>query len=40
MGFCVVVNLLNPLIMESAVDDYISKGNFRGWDGLSFLQSF
>ena len=30
MGFCVVVNLLNPLIMESAVDDYISKGNFRG----------
>ena len=30
MGFCVVVNLLNPLIMEAAVDDYISIGNFSG----------
>ena len=30
MGFCVVVNLLNPLIMEAAVDDYISAGDFRG----------
>ena len=30
MGFCVVVNLLNPLIMEAAVDDYISAGNFPG----------
>ena len=30
MGFCVMVNLLNPLIMEAAVDDYISAGNFPG----------
>ena len=30
MGFCVVVTLLNPLIMESAVDDYITAGNFTG----------
>ena len=30
MGFCVVVTLLNPLIMESAVDDYITGGDFTG----------
>ena len=30
MGFCVVVTLLNPLIMESAVDDYITAGDFTG----------
>ena len=30
MGFCVVVNLINPLIMEAAVDDYISAGDFPG----------
>lgn len=30
MAFCVFVSLLNPLIMESAVDDYISKGNVPG----------
>lgn len=30
MAFCVFVSLLNPLIMESAVDDYISKGNVAG----------
>ena len=30
MGFCVVVNLINPLIMEAAIDDYISPGNYGG----------
>ncbi len=30
MAFCVFVSLLNPLIMESAVDDYISKGDVIG----------
>ncbi len=30
MAFCVVVSLLNPLIMESAIDDYISAGNISG----------
>lgn len=30
MAFCVLVSLLNPLIMESAIDDYIFKGDFHG----------
>ena len=30
MAYCVVVSLLNPLIIESAIDDYIAKGNYRG----------
>jgi len=30
MAYCVVVNLLNPLIIESAIDDYIGLGDFSG----------
>ena len=30
MAFCVFVSLLNPLIMESAIDRHISKGDFKG----------
>lgn len=30
MAFCVGVSLLNPLIIESAIDDYIGKRNFPG----------
>lgn len=30
MAFCVFVSLVNPLIMESAIDDYITKQNFKG----------
>lgn len=30
MAFCVTVSLMNPLIMESAVDDYITAGNGNG----------
>ena len=30
MGFCVGVSLLNPLIIEAAIDNYIGVGNFRG----------
>lgn len=30
MAFCVIVSLLNPLIIEAAVDNYISHGNLRG----------
>lgn len=30
MGFCVFVSLLNPLIMESAIDNYIGAGNLPG----------
>ncbi|NLL78003.1 MAG: ABC transporter ATP-binding protein [Clostridiales bacterium] len=30
MAFCVFVSLLNPLIMESAIDDYIAVGNIPG----------
>lgn len=30
MAFCVCVSLLNPLIMEAAIDRYISTGNFQG----------
>lgn len=30
MVFCVVVSLINPLIIETAIDDYIGQGNFSG----------
>ncbi len=30
MTFCVGVTLLNPLIIEAAIDDYIAVGNFTG----------
>lgn len=30
MGFCVAVSLMNPLIIEEAIDNYIAKGNFPG----------
>ncbi|MDE6814967.1 MAG: ABC transporter ATP-binding protein/permease, partial [Lachnospiraceae bacterium] len=30
MTFCVFVSLLNPLFIEAAIDDYISKGNRQG----------
>ena len=34
MGYGVVISLLNPLIMEQAVDKYIAKGNLPGLYGL------
>lgn len=34
MAFCVGVSLLNPLIMEAAIDDYIGKGDLKGLIGL------
>lgn len=30
MAYCVGVSLVNPLIIESAVDDYITPGNIKG----------
>lgn len=30
MAFCVVVSLLNPLIVEEAIDNYISRGDIPG----------
>ncbi len=30
MAYCVVVSLINPLIIESAIDNYIEKGNLKG----------
>lgn len=30
MGYCVAVSLINPLIMESAVDTYIGGNDYRG----------
>ena len=30
MGYCVFISLINPLIIESAIDDYIGKGNYPG----------
>lgn len=30
MAFCVGVSLVNPLIIESAIDDYIKPHNFKG----------
>ncbi len=40
MAFCVFVSLLNPLIMESAVDNYIAKGNVNGLFKLIGLALF
>ncbi len=37
MAFCVTVSLLNPLIMEEAIDAYITTGN---WNGLLYLIGF
>ena len=37
IAFCVAVSLLNPLIMESSIDTYISAGN---WNGLFHLIGF
>ncbi|MBQ7955864.1 MAG: ABC transporter ATP-binding protein [Lachnospiraceae bacterium] len=30
MAYCVFVSLINPLIMESAIDDFITAGKFKG----------
>jgi len=30
MAYCVFVSLVNPLIIESAIDDYITPGNIKG----------
>lgn len=30
MGYCVAVSLVNPLIIESAIDDYIGKKDYQG----------
>lgn len=30
MAFCVFVSLINPLIMENAIDKHISTGDFPG----------
>lgn len=37
MAFCVVVSLLNPLFIESAIDDYIAAGNLPGLYRLAVL---
>ena len=39
MTFCVFVSLLNPLFIEAAIDDYISKGNRPGLYRLIALAS-
>jgi len=37
MAYCVGVSLLNPLIIESAIDDYIALHNFSGlWKLIAF----
>jgi len=30
MAYCVCVSLINPLIIESAIDDHISVGDYTG----------
>jgi ABC transporter related len=30
MGYCVAISLINPLIIESAIDNYIGSGNYTG----------
>jgi len=30
MGYCVAISLINPLIIESAIDDYVGKNNIPG----------
>lgn len=37
MAYCVIVTLINPLIMESAIDDYIGSSNFTGLFRLILL---
>jgi len=37
MAYIVGVSLVNPLIMEAAIDDYIRPGNFRGLINLLIL---
>lgn len=37
MGYGVFVSLVNPLIMESAIDDYIGAGDFSGLYHLLFI---
>lgn len=37
MAYCVVVSLLNPLIIESAIDNYISAGDLPGLYRLSAI---
>jgi ATP-binding cassette subfamily B protein len=34
MAYIVAASLINPLIMEAAIDDYIRPGDFRGLTGL------
>ena len=34
MAFCVTVSLINPLLVEAAIDQYISVGNLKGLAGL------
>lgn len=34
MGYCVIVSLINPLLMETAIDSYIITGNFAGLNRL------
>ncbi|MCR5278336.1 MAG: ABC transporter ATP-binding protein/permease [Lachnospiraceae bacterium] len=34
MIYCVAVSIVNPLFIESAIDDYITPGNFKGLIGL------
>lgn len=40
MGFCVFVSLVNPLFMESAIDNYISVKDFSGLLRLILLALF
>ena len=47
MGFCVAVSVINPLLMEVAIDDYIAPGNLSGLYqiiilalGLNLIQVF
>lgn len=37
MAYCVVISLLNPLILESAIDDYIRLKDFNGLYKLSIF---
>lgn len=37
MAYCVAVSLINPLIIESAIDDYITPGNLKGLVNLIII---
>lgn len=37
IAFCILVSLLNPLLIEEAIDNYISTGNFRGLSRLAIF---